>query len=123
MGLKNKVRFEKILGPKKFEFKIFSGSNRFSGLKLWALIKFWVWKKFFPRTFWSTKNMNAPIHRKSKMAARGTQYGRQGLECGLSARLLLYKFFDARSHSMRNGCDGEELNGRKWKKNGNNSGP
>ena len=57
LGLKNKVRFEKILGPKKFEFKIFSGSNRFSGLKLWALIKFWVWKKFFPRTFWSTKIM------------------------------------------------------------------
>ena len=57
LGLKNKVRFEKILGPKKFEFKIFSGSNRFSGLKLWALIKFWVWKKLFPKTLWSTKIM------------------------------------------------------------------
>ena len=32
LGLKSNFRFEKILGPKKFEFDFF-GSNKFSGLK------------------------------------------------------------------------------------------
>ena len=33
LGLKSNFRFEKILGPKKFDLKHFFGSKGFSGLK------------------------------------------------------------------------------------------
>ena len=36
---------------KIFEFKKFFGFNKIADLK------FWVWKRFCPRTFWSTKLM------------------------------------------------------------------
>ena len=37
--------------------KILFGPRKFLVKKLWALIKFRVWKKFCPRTFWFTKMM------------------------------------------------------------------
>ena len=57
------------MGPKKFEFEIFFGSNKLFGLKtlgpnkilglefFFVLKENWGPKKFCPRMFWSTKIM------------------------------------------------------------------
>ena len=60
----------------------------------------------------SMRNMEPPA--KSKMAIRGPQNGRWGLERGLTLgywafeSLSLNKFFDPSTPSMRKVCDGEE---------------
>ena len=52
--VQNNFWSEKLFSLKKINFKskFFFGPIKF---QLWALIKFPVWKKFCPKTFWSTK--------------------------------------------------------------------
>ena len=72
------------------------------------------------------RNMEPPA--KSKMAAKGPQNGRQGLQrsptlgIGHSEQLSLNRFFDPSTPSMKKGCNGE----KKWNggaNNGENSRP
>ena len=72
------------------------------------------------------RNIEPPA--KSKMAARGPQNGRRGLESGLPPRFLALpstfanKFSDPSTPSMRKGRD-REWKMEKKKNNGENSGP
>ena len=57
MGLKKIVGLRQLWVRRKYEFEIFFGSNKISGLKTLGPDKCCVLKKFCQRTFWSTKIM------------------------------------------------------------------